>query len=461
MSKSSLQKIVSLAKRRGFVYQTTEIYGGLAGFYDYGPLGAEVIRNLKDLWWEETVRRRENVYGVDGSIILQPRVWKASGHLEGFDDPLLECSQCQKRTRADKLEGWKVEKNEEGEWETLEQGTKECPYCGGELSEEISHFNLMMETYLGSLEGEKRKVYLKGESCQNIYLNFKPILDSFSPKIPFGIAQIGKAFRNEITFGKFIFKMREFEQWDLEFFVRPSEADRVYEQWKEVRWQWFVDSVGIEEDNLRWRQHTKEELIFYALDAWDIEYDYPFGWDELEGLHDRSDYDLRQHSEYSGRDLRYRDESGEKFYPFVVEASGGVDRTFLALLLDSWREEGERTYLRLRPRLAPYQVAVFPLLANREALVKKARGIFEELKGSFSAAWDDRGNIGKRYYSQDEIGTPFCVTVDFDTLEEKTVTIRDRDSAKQIRVGIEQLEEKLEKLVEEEVPLEEAGRPVE
>ncbi len=455
-----MEKLVSLCKRRGFVYQTTEIYGGLAGFYDYGPLGAEVIRNLKNLWWEEMVHNMENIYGIDGSIILHPKVWQASGHVEGFDDPLVECSECKKRVRADKLEGWRAKKNKKGEWEVLKVGERKCPYCGGELGTEVNQFNLMMRTYLGSVTGEKMETFLKGESCQNTYLNFKPVLDSFSPKLPFGIAQIGKAFRNEITFGKFIFKMREFEQWDVEFFVHPEEADSAYEDWKKIRWDWFVCSVGIDEEKLRWRRHTKDELIFYARDAWDIEYEYPFGWDELEGLHDRSDYDLRQHSKWSGEDLTYRTPDDEKFYPFVIEASGGVDRTFLALMLDSLKEEEGRSYLKIKPRLAPYQAAVFPLLANKPELVEKARKVFKNLQKNFHTAWDDRGNIGKRYFAQDEIGTPFCVTVDFDTLKDETVTIRNRDTTSQVRVKTKDLPEVLEKLVSEEKAFEEVGKKV-
>ena len=447
MAADTLKKIVSLCKRRGFVYQTTEIYGGLSGFYDYGPLGAEVIRNLKNLWWKEMVQQREEVYGIDGSIILHPKVWEASGHIEGFDDPLLECNQCHKRSRADKLEGWRAKKNDKGKWEILEQGSKECPYCGGELGSDVSQFNLMMETYLGSVAGEKTKAYLKGESCQNAYLNFKPILDSFSPKLPFGIAQIGKAFRNEITLGKFLFKTREFEQWDVECFVHPETADENYKKWKDIRWDWFVKSLGIKQENLRWRQHTKDELIFYARDAWDIEYKFPFGWDEIEGLHDRSDYDLVQHSKFSGQDLFYRDEDGSKFHPFVIEASGGVGRTFLALLFDCYKEEGDRILLSLPAYLAPYKVAVFPLLANKPELVEKAREIFKMLQPKFHTTWDDRGNIGKRYYSQDEIGTPYCVTVDFDTMKDDAVTIRDRDSMKQIRVRVDELTDTIKGLI--------------
>ncbi len=439
MTEDKLNKVASLCKRRGFVFQTSEIYGGLSGFYDYGPLGAEIIRNLKNLWWQDMVHQKDNVYGIDGSIILHPKVWQASGHVEGFDDPLIECEKCHKRVRVDKLEGWRAKKNDQGVWEIIKQGNLDCPHCDGRLIPEIKQFNLMMETYLGSVSGEKTKAYLKGESCQNTYLNFKPILDSLSPKIPFGIAQIGKAFRNEITFGKFIFKLREFEQWDVEYFVHPDQADQAYKDWKEIRWNWFVKRLGINEDKMRWRQHTKDELIFYARDAWDIEYKYPFGWDELEGLHDRSDYDLKQHSKFSGVDLHFIKPDGNKYYPYIIEASGGVDRTFLALMLDAYRQDEKRTWLALKPLVAPFKMAVFPLLANKERLVNKARKIYEKLNSEFHADWDDHGNIGKRYRRQDEIGTPWCVTIDFDTLEDDTVTVRDRDTMEQERVDISKL----------------------
>jgi len=440
---NKLSKVVALCKRRGFVYQTSEIYGGVAGFYDYGPLGVELIRNLKKLWWQEMVQLKENVYGIDGSIILNPKVWEASGHIAGFDDPLIECKDCKKRVRVDKIEGWKAKKNEEGKWVILKKGSLACPYCGGQLIPKVKQFNLLMQTSLGSVTGKKTTAYLKGESCQNIYLNFKPILNSFSLKLPFGIAQIGKAFRNEVTFGKFIFKLREFEQWDIEYFVHPEKASEAYQEWKKIRWDWFVKILGIKEKNLRWRQHSKDELIFYARDAWDIEYKYPFGFDELEGLHDRSDYDLTQHSKFSGQDLRYADDDGNKFYPYIIEASGGVDRTFLAILLEGYCEEGEgkdkRTVLKLSPKIAPYKVAVFPLLANKPALVKKAKTVFKKLLPEFNCAWDGSGNIGKRYRRQDEIGTPFCITIDFDTMDDNTVTVRDRDTMKQERIAIQNL----------------------
>lgn len=449
-----MSKIVSLCKRRGFVYPSSEIYGGLAGIYDYGPLGVELLRNIKALWWEDMVWGRDDVYGLDGSILMHPKSWEASGHVSGFTDPLVDCRDCKKRVRADKLSGWQLKKdNKTGEWKILKVGNLECPHCGGKLIPKVRKFNLLMETSLGVIEGEKMKVYLKGESCQNIYLDYTNVVNSFSPKIPFGIAQIGKAFRNEMTHGKFLFKTREFEQYDVEYFVRPKESSKYYEEWKKIRWDWYVKRVGLEERNLRWRQHAEDERIFYAQDAWDIEYKYPWGWDELEGIHDRSDYDLTQQGKFSDKKLDYYDEEkGERFTPYIVECSGGVGRTFFALLLDSYQEKKEngkiRVVLSISPELSPYKVAVFPLLANKEKLVKKARKVYDDLRKHFVTAWDDRGNIGKRYFAQDEIGTPWCVTIDFDTLKDDTVTVRDRDTTGQVRVKIGKLKEYFAKKLE-------------
>jgi glycyl-tRNA synthetase len=450
----SLDKIVSLCKRRGFIFPSSEIYGGLAGIYDYGPLGAQLSKNIKDLWWREMVEAREDIYGLDGSILMHPKAWEASGHVTGFTDPLVDCRDCRKRFRPDKLGGWKLKKdNASGQWEILKPGSLKCPQCGGKLIPKVRQFNVLMETSLGVIEGDKMKAYLKGESCQNIYLDYVNVLDSFSPKLPFGIAQIGKAFRNEITLGKFIFKTREFEQADIEYFVRPAESDKAYQDWKKTRFDWYIKRLGIKKENLRWRQHDEDERIFYAKDAWDIEYRYPWGWDELEGVHDRSNYDLVQHGKFSGRSLDYLDErTNQKITPFIVECSGGIGRTMLAALLDAYREEkdkkGTRVFLSLDPKLSPFKVAVFPLLANKLELVKAAREIFKNLKKNFRSAWDDNGNIGKRYRRQDEIGTPWCITVDHQALKDKTVTVRQRDSMKQKRVKIAQLEayfkEKLE-----------------
>lgn len=442
---NNMEKIVNLCKRRGFVYPSSEIYGGLAGFYDYGPLGVELTNNLKRLWWKSMVHERENIYGLDGTVIMHPKSWEASGHVAGFTDPLVDCKDCKSRVRPDKLEGWKLEKNNQtGEWKILEVGTTKCPLCGGELIPQVRQFNILMETSLGVIEDQKQKAYLKGESCQNIYLDYKNVVESMSPKLPFGIAQMGKAFRNEITLGKFLFKTREFEQWDIEYFVRPEEADKAYEEWKEIRWRWYLEKIKLSENNLRWRQHSEDERIFYATDAWDIEYNYPWGWDELEGLHHRGDYDLTQQGKFSNVDLSFFDEeTNQKVLPFIIETSGGIGRTFFALLLENYHEEkvrGEkRIYLSLPSHLAPIQVAVFPLVRTDEELTKMAEKIFESLKKNFVAIYDEGGSIGRRYRRQDEIGTPFAITVDSQTLEDKTVTVRHRDSMEQERVDIASL----------------------
>ncbi len=414
----NLEKIVSLAKRRGFVFPGSEIYGGLSGFYDFGPLGVEMKNNLKALWWKWMTRDHDDVVGMDGAIITHPKVWEASGHVANFQDPLVECKKCHHRFKADDVVGDK------------------CPDCGGPLTEP-RFFNTLVSTELGIIEGEKTKTYLRGEACQTIYLDYKSILDSTRVKIPFGICQIGKAFRNEVTPGNFLFRQREFEQYDLQWFCHPSEMEKWFAYWKEERMNWYK-SIFTNPENLGFYKH--EKLAHYAKEAFDIEYTAsPIG-KEMEGIHWRGDWDLSRHSEYSGQDLSYTDpETKEKFTPNIVETSGGVDRTFMFLLLDAYEEEGERTVLKLHPKLAPYKVAVFPLLRNKPELVEKAQGVYQELKKHFNVVWDDRGNIGKRYFAQDEIGTPYCVTVDFDTLENDTVTIRDRDTMQQERVAIADL----------------------
>jgi len=453
-----MQKIVSLCKRRGFVYPNSDIYGGLAGFYDFGPLGVEMKNNIKREWWKEMVKSRENVVGIDGTIITHPKVWEASGHISGFTDPLVECKKCHKRFRADHLvEDLEVKETGATSQDLIQRLAKElegkkCPECGGEL-DEPKRFNLLVEAGLGVVEGEKQKVYLRGEACQTIYLDYKNVLDSTRMKIPFGIAQIGKAFRNEITPKNFLFRLREFEQWDLQWFVNPKEMEKWYEFWKEERIKWYKSLIN-NKGKIRFRRHDDSELAHYAKVAFDIEYETPFGWQEWEGIHWRGDWDLSRHGEYSGNDFTYTDlETGEKFLPWIVETSGGVDRTFLFLLLDAYHQDGDRVVLKLNPKIAPYKVAVFPLLANKPDLVKKAREIFDSLKTEFDAVWDARGNIGKRYYSQDEIGTPYCVTVDFTTLENGSVTIRDRDTGKQIRTEANQLPEIIEKLLAGEMKI--------
>jgi len=464
-----LQKIISLSKRRGFVYPNSEIYGGISGFYDFGPLGVELANNIKKEWWREMVYSRDKVVGIDGTIITHPKVWEASGHVEGFTDPLVDCKKCRKRFRADDLLG-DLDIKESGATgkdliEKLSKALKgkKCPECKGELTEP-RRFNLLVEAGLGVLEGEKQKVYLRGEACQTIYLDYKNVLDSMRMKIPFGIAQIGKAFRNEITPKNFLYRQREFEQWDLQWFCKPEEMEKWYDFWKEQRMKWYQSLVN-NKKKLRFRQHDSDELAHYAKIAFDIEYETPFGWKEWEGIHWRGDWDLSRHGKFSKNDFTYTDpETKQSFLPHIVETSGGVDRTFLFLLLDAYSEEqikGEkRVVLRLRKDLAPYKVAVFPLLANKPKLVEKAKKVYGMLNSQFHCAWDDRGNVGKRYYSQDEIGTPYCVTIDFDTLEKNDVTIRDRDSTKQIRVKIENLAETITKLLKSEIEFEKAGELV-
>lgn len=440
-----MEKIVSLCKRRGFVYPSSEIYGGFANIYDFGPLGSLLAKNIRDLWIKKMVQEREDIYLIDGSILMHPKAWEASGHTSAFTDPLIQCPACKKRFRADELDGWKLKKdNQTGKWNVLKKGSLICPDCGANLIPEVKEFNLLMTTNVGSVEGEKTQVYLKGESCQNIYLDFLPIRDTMGAKIPFGVAQIGKAFRNEITLGKFLFKVREFEQMDIEYFCSPEEANKLYKEWKDIRFKWYVDTIGLSKDRLRWRQHSSDERIFYARDAWDIEYKFFEQFEELEGIHDRSDYDLKQQGKFSGKTLDYFDPvKGTRFIPNIIECSGGLQRTFLAILTESYQEEmvnnEKRVFLKIKPALSPYKVAVFPLVANKANLVKKAKSVFDFLKPEFMTMWDDIGNIGKRYRRQDEIGTPWCITIDYQTLEDDTVTIRDRDTMKQERVKVEEI----------------------
>jgi len=450
-----LEKIVALCKRRGFVYPNSEIYGGLANAYDYGPLGVELLRNIKNHWWKTFVHGRENIYGLDGAIISNPKVWGASGHVTSFNDVLVDCRNCQERFRVDHLILDQLGKNMEGfPLEDLARTIREekikCPNCGKSDFTEPRKFNILFESSLGSVEGEKSTIYLRGETAQNMFLCFQNVVDSFSPKLPFGLAQIGKAFRNEVTLGNFIFRTFEFEQMEIEYFIREREWEKHFEEWKDLMWQWLMD-LGISEERLHWRRHTEKELSHYSKRTEDIEYNFPFGgFKELYGLAYRTDYDLKQHTKFSGVDLQYRDpETGEKFFPHVVEPTFGVTRTALVVLLDAYTEDGDRVVLKLKPSLAPYKVAVFPLLANKPELVKKAREVFENLQTEFHTTWDDRGNIGKRYYAQDEIGTPWCVTVDFEALEDNTVTVRDRDTTKQVRIKIEELKEELGRRLEQ------------
>ena len=451
-----MEKVVSLCKRRGFVFQGSEIYGGLAGVFDYGPNGVELLNNLKQLWWKANVYDKENYYGIDSGMFKHPKVWEASGHTSGFSDPLADCRECNTRIRVDKeLEAIGVtadEKMSEEEINKLFEENREkisCPKCGQKDFTPARAFNLLVKSNLGDFTSEGGEpVYLPGEACQGIYLNYKNILNSMSPKLPFGMAQIGKAFRNEISPRNFLFRTREMEQADTQFFVKPNENKEAFEKIKQDRFDWYV-SIGIKPENLRFTQH--KNLVFYAADAWDIEYNFPGGFDELEGIHDRTDYDLTQHMKFSGVDLNYTDpETGEKYIPWILETSVGLGRMFLAVLADAYHEEemdgNTRTVLKLHPDLAPNRVAVSPLLKNKPELVEKAREVFKLLKAEFgNVAWDDNGNVGKRYRRQDEIGTPSCIVIDFETLGQEapeladTVTVRNRDTGEQERVAIADL----------------------
>ena len=425
-----MEKIVSLCKRRGVIFPGSEIYGGLSGTWDYGPTGAIFKKNLKDLWWKEMVQRRDDIVGVDAAIMMNPKAWEASGHIEAFSDLLVECKICHQRFRADK----------ETEINSHEKTHKEKIKWT-----EPKQFNLLIKAYIGVLEGEQSQIYLRGEITNGVSVNFKNVINSTRVKIPFGIAQIGKAFRNEITPGNFTFRSREFEQMEVQFYIEPKEKEgkKWFDYWKKNRMDWYL-SLGIKKENLRFRKHASDERAHYARMATDIEYKSPWGWQEFMGIHHRGDWDLKRHQQFSGIDMSYSDpQTSEKYLPWDIETSAGVDRLLLFLLIDAYREEGDRVYLKLHPALAPYKAAVFPLLTNKPELVKLARKIYDDLRPRFMTAWDDRGNIGKRYYSQDEIGTPFCVTVDFDSLEDQKVTVRDRDSMKQERVAIKGLEDYL------------------
>ena len=421
-----MDKIASLGKRRGFIYQNSEIYGGLGSVWDYGPLGVELKNNVKKAWWASNVYRRGDMEGLDSSILMHPKTWETSGHLSSFKDLLVDCKECKKRFREDQLK------------------KKECPDCGGELTAPRK-FNLMFKTFVGSVEDESSQAYLRPETAQGIFLNFSNVLVSSRKKLPFGVAQTGKAFRNEITVGNLTFRSREFEQMEIEYFVKPKEADEWYKYWVKERFNWYT-GLGINKENLRVRPHAADELAHYAEACSDIEYKFPFGWSELEGIANRTDYDLRKHSEASGVKLEYfDDETKEKFFPYIIEPSGGVDRSVLAFLVDAYREEkvrGEkRVVLGLHKDLAPIKVAVLPLLRNRPEVVEMAKRITENLRSNFKVMYDDTASIGRLYRRQDEVGTLYCVTVDVDSLSDKKVTVRYRDSMKQDRVEAEKLKE--------------------
>lgn len=422
---ATLDTITSLAKRRGFVFQSSEIYGGLASCWDFGPLGVELKNNIKNIWWKHVVRMRDDVVGMDSSILMHPDVWVASGHVGEFHDLLVDCLQCKSRIREDQLINSK------------------CPTCGGSNFTEPKKFQLMFKTQAGSTESSAMDIWLRPETCQGIFVDFKLVQTASRMKIPFGIAQIGKSFRNEVTTKSFIFRSREFEQMEMEFFVKSETADEWYEHWRQERWNWYINALGIKSDNLEFKEHGAKDLAHYAKAAVDIRYRFPFGWNEIEGIHNRTDYDLASHQKMSGKELMYFDqETNDKFIPWVIETSAGVERSFLVALIDAYDEDeigGEkRVVLRFKPEIAPVKVAVFPLQKN-PGLVEIAQKLYVELKEKWFVQYDLAGNIGRRYRRQDEIGTPFCVTIDFDTLTDHQVTIRDRDSTEQVRISIDKV----------------------
>jgi glycyl-tRNA synthetase len=420
-----MDKIVALAKRRGFIFQSSEIYGGLNGAWDYGPLGAELKRNVKNAWWQAVVHFRDDVVGLDASILMHPMTWKASGHTDNFADMLVECKKCNKRLRPDHIHNSK------------------CPQCGNTTFSEPRSFNLMLKTSLGAMEDSSSVVYLRPETAQGIFVNFANVVDATHRKLPFGIAQIGKSFRNEITPGNFTFRTREFEQMEIEYFCRPEQAAAKYEEWIQARFKWYTD-LGIRPENLKLRAHDKDELAHYAAGCTDVEYQFPFGWSELEGIANRTDYDLKQHAQFSGKDLQYQDPvTNEKIYPYVIEPSGGCDRGTLAFLVDAYHEETVndtlRVVMKFHPKLAPIKVAVLPLLKKNEGIVALAKKIKSELQKDMVCVYDDTAAIGKLYRRQDEVGTVFCVTVDVQSLEDKQVTVRFRDTMQQERISLERL----------------------
>lgn len=458
-TRPSLEEIASLCKRRGFIYQTSEIYGGLANSYDYGPLGAQLLKNIKDLWWKRMIEQRPDMVGLDSQIFQHPQTWVASGHVASFNDPLVEDTVTHKRYRADHLiEAW-VKKNQakltpEQSKLVIEDlavdqmgefiATNKILSPDGNPVSQPKAFNLLFETAIGSVTGEKSKIYLRGETAQGIFANFKQILNSNRVQLPFGVGQVGKSFRNEVTTGQFIFRTLELEQAEIEYFFNPEQTkwQDLLAQWKQDMWQFVTHDLGISEENLRWRQHTDTERSHYSKDTYDLDYHFSFGFKELWGVAYRTDYDLKQHQQFSGEDLQYRDpQTGETFLPHVIEPALGIGRTLLMVLTESYYQdtENQRSVLRLPAWLAPIQVAVFPLLKNKPELVEKAQQVFDLMSPHLRTLWDDRGNIGKRYLYQDEIGTPLCVTVDFQTLTDQTVTIRHRDTTEQERVPLDQL----------------------
>jgi len=427
-----MEKIVSLCKRKGFIFQSSEIYGGIASCYDYGPLGIELKKNIKEMWWKSMVQFRRDVEGLDAAILMAPQVWEASGHVDGFTDPLVDCKECKHRFRADQLEDATV-----------------CPDCSGELTEE-RQFNLMFKTHMGPLEDQGSLVYMRPETAQGIYVNFLNVQKASRQKVPFGIAQIGKAFRNEITPGNFTFRTREFEQMEMQFFVKPDTDQEWFGYWKEERMKWY-DFIGVTKEKLRFHEHGKDELAHYAKTAYDIEYEFPFGTMELEGIHNRTDFDLGRHKEYSGKDMSYfDDETRERYIPYIIETSAGVDRTLLTCLIDAYEEEqlekDTRVVLHLSPKIAPIKAAVFPLV-KRDGMPEMAQKIVEDIRPHYMAFYDQGGAVGRRYRRMDEVGTPYCITVDTQTFEDQTVTIRDRDTMQQDRISVDKIKEYLDERI--------------
>lgn len=460
MTEKTMDKIVNLCKARGFVYPGSEIYGGLANSWDYGPLGSELKKNIKDAWWQKFIRENKYNVGIDAAIIMNPQVWVTTGHVGGFSDPLIDCKACKTRHRADKLiEEWAFKNGTEVSgldgWTNeqlvtyIKDNNIPCPDCGKCDFTDIRKFNLMFKTYMGVTEDAKSEVYLRPETAQGMFVNFRNVQRTTRSKMPMGIGQMGRSFRNEITPGNFIFRTREFEQMELEFFCKPGTDLEWYEYWKDFCKKWLI-SIGIKEENLRMREHSKEELSFYSKGTTDIEYLFPFGWGELWGIADRTNYDLTRHMEASKEDMTYLDpETNEKYVPYCVEPAVGVDRIFLTAICDAYDEEeiaegDTRTVLRLHPALAPFKAAVLPL---SKKLSEPATKLFDELSKKFNIEYDEAGSIGKRYRREDEIGTPYCITVDFDTLNDNAVTVRDRDTMKQERIKIDELEKYIEERI--------------
>ena len=434
MSESSLDKIISLCKRRGFIFQSSEIYGGFGAVYDYGPLGVELKNNISHSWWKFMTHNHKNIVGLDSGIFMHPKIWEASGHVDAFNDPLVDCKQCKARYRADELI---KEDFMNANWAEIQ-----CPKCGttGNLTNP-RQFNLMFKTNIGPIESESETAYLRPETAQGIYVNYLLVQGTMRQKVPFGIAQIGKAFRNEIVARNFIFRTREFEQMEMQYFVKPGDDDNAMIDWKEKRYNFYIDELGISEDKIRFQQHGKDELAHYAKEAWDIEYEFPFGWSEVEGVHNRTDFDLKRHQEFSGKNMQYSDQLlNEKYFPYIIETSAGLNRMLLTVLCDAYWDDSEnnRIVMKIHPKLAPIKAVVCPLV-KKDGLPEIGHKIISDLMKNFNVLYDQQGSIGKRYYRQDEAGTPFCITVDHESKENNTVTLRNRDDQNQDRVKISDL----------------------